>query len=148
MSFMLENLAKPVVFTGSQIPIGVLRTDGRENLITAIEIAGAHIGGRPEVPEVSLYFQNCLFRANRTTKRSSEDLSAFWSYNYPALAARSSQLRGLTFDESITGSIVNTSMPMFRLWRVGNSSKMPLNPIAASETNPDIFLIFATKSQR
>ena len=76
MSFMLENLAKPVVFTGSQIPIGVLRTDGRENLITAIEIAGAHIGGRPEVPEVSLYFQNRLFRANRTTKRSAEALSA------------------------------------------------------------------------
>ena len=83
MSFMLENLAKPVVFTGSQIPIGVLRTDGRENLITAIEIAGAHIGGRPEVPEVSLYFQNRLFRANRTTKRSAEALSAFRSYNYP-----------------------------------------------------------------
>ncbi len=86
MSFMLENLAKPVVFTGSQIPIGVLRTDGRENLITAIEIAGAHIGGRPEVPEVSLYFQNRLFRANRTTKRSAEALSAFRSYNYPPLA--------------------------------------------------------------
>ena len=72
LSFMLENLAKPVVFTGSQIPIGVLRTDGRENLITAIEIAGARIGDRPEVPEVSLYFQNRLFRANRTTKRSAE----------------------------------------------------------------------------
>ena len=86
MSLMLENLAKPVVFTGSQIPIGVLRTDGRENLITAIEIAGAHIGGRPEVPEVSLYFQNRLFRANRTTKRSAEALSAFRSYNYPPLA--------------------------------------------------------------
>ena len=86
LSFMLENLAKPVVFTGSQIPIGVLRTDGRENLITAIEIAGAHIGGRPEVPEVSLYFQNRLFRANRTTKRSAEALSAFRSYNYPPLA--------------------------------------------------------------
>ena len=86
MSFMLENLAKPVVFTGSQIPIGVLRTDGRENLITSIEIAGAHIGGRPEVPEVSLYFQNRLFRANRTTKRSAEALSAFRSYNYPPLA--------------------------------------------------------------
>ena len=85
MSFMLENLAKPVVFTGSQIPIGVLRTDGRENLITAIEIAGAHIGGRPEVPEVSLYFQNRLFRANRTTKRSAEALSAFRSYNLPAI---------------------------------------------------------------
>ena len=64
MSFMLENLAKPVVFTGSQIPIG----------------------GRPEVPEVSLYFQNRLFRANRTTKRSAEALSAFRSYNYPPLA--------------------------------------------------------------
>ena len=86
LSFMLENLAKPVVFTGSQIPIGVLRTDGRENLITAIEIAGARIGDRPEVPEVSLYFQNRLFRANRTTKRSAEALSAFRSYNSPPLA--------------------------------------------------------------
>ena len=86
LSFMLENLAKPVVFTGSQIPIGVLRTDGRENLITAIEIAGAQRDGRPVVPEVSLYFQNRLFRANRTTKRSAEALSAFRSYNYPPLA--------------------------------------------------------------
>lgn len=86
LSFMLENLSKPVVFTGSQIPIGVLRTDGRENLITAIEIAGAQLAGRPEVPEVSLYFQNRLFRANRTTKRSAEALNAFRSYNYPPLA--------------------------------------------------------------
>ena len=89
LSFLLENLAKPVVFTGSQIPIGVLRTDGRENLITAIEIAGAHKAGHPDqplVPEVSLYFQNRLFRANRTTKRSAEALSAFRSNNYPALA--------------------------------------------------------------
>ena len=86
LSFMLENLAKPVVFTGSQIPIGVLRTDGRENLITAIEIAGARRNGRPVVPEVSLYFQNRLFRANRTTKRSAEALNAFRSYNYPPLA--------------------------------------------------------------
>lgn len=86
LSFMLENLEKPVVFTGSQIPIGVLRTDGRENLITAIEIAGARHEGLPVVPEVSLYFQNRLFRANRTTKRSAEALSAFRSYNYPPLA--------------------------------------------------------------
>jgi len=87
LSFMLENLAKPVVFTGSQIPIGVLRTDGRENLITAIEIAAARDGeGAPRVPEVSLYFQNRLFRANRTVKQSAEALSAFRSYNYPALA--------------------------------------------------------------
>jgi len=86
LSFMLENLAKPVVFTGSQIPIGVLRTDGRENLITAIEIAGAQRDGRPVVPEVSLYFQNRLFRANRTSKRSAEALNAFCSDNYPPLA--------------------------------------------------------------
>lgn len=87
LSFMLENLAKPVVFTGSQIPIGVLRTDGRENLITAIEIAGArYAAGCPVVPEVSLYFQNRLFRANRTSKRSAEELDAFRSYNYPPLA--------------------------------------------------------------
>ncbi len=86
MSFMLENLSKPVVFTGSQIPIGVLRTDGRENLITAIEIAGSRIGVRPTVPDVTLYFQNRLFRANRTTKRSAEALSAFRSYNYPPIA--------------------------------------------------------------
>ena len=89
LSFLLENLTKPVIFTGSQIPIGVLRTDGRENLITAIEIAGTRRGGHPEfamVPEVALYFQNRLFRANRTTKRSAEALSAFRSNNYPALA--------------------------------------------------------------
>lgn len=87
LSFLLENLAKPVVFTGSQIPIGVLRTDGRENLITAIEIAAARdAAGRPRVPEVSLYFQNRLFRANRTSKRSAEALNAFCSDNYPPLA--------------------------------------------------------------
>ena len=86
LSFMLETLAKPVVFTGSQIPMGIMRTDGRENLITAIEIASARIGGKPVVPEVSLYFQNRLFRANRTSKVSAEALSAFDSRNYPPLA--------------------------------------------------------------
>ncbi len=86
LSFMLGNLQKPVVFTGSQIPIGVLRTDGRENLITAIEIAGTYHNGVPRVPEVSLYFQNRLFRANRTTKWSAEELDAFRSPNYPPLA--------------------------------------------------------------
>lgn len=86
-SFMLENLSKPVVFTGSQIPIGVMRTDGRENLITAIEIAAArNQEGQAIVPEVSLYFQNRLLRANRTTKYSVEDLNAFRSDNYPPLA--------------------------------------------------------------
>ena len=87
LSFMLENLSKPVIFTGSQIPIGILRTDGRENLITAIEIAGAHNEkGEPLVPEVALYFQNKLMRGNRTTKFSAEALNAFASFNYTALA--------------------------------------------------------------
>ncbi len=87
ISFMLENLAKPVVFTGSQIPIGVLRTDGRENLVTAVEIAAMRdVNGLPTVPEVTIYFQNRLFRANRTTKWSAEQLNAFTSENYPPLA--------------------------------------------------------------
>jgi L-asparaginase len=87
LSFMLHNLNKPVVFTGSQIPIGVLRTDGRENLVTAIEFASAKDAkGRARVPGVSLYFQNRLFRGNRTTKQSAEELSAFASNNYPPLA--------------------------------------------------------------
>jgi L-asparaginase len=81
LSYALEGLGKPVVFTGSQLPIGVLRTDGRENLITAIELAAA--GG---VPEVGLYFQNKLFRGNRTSKFSAEEFGAFHSENYPALA--------------------------------------------------------------
>ena len=87
LSFMLENLAKPVILTGSQIPMGILRTDGRENLITALEIASArNDDGAPAVPEVALYFQNRLFRGNRTMKQSAEELSAFSSYNYPPLA--------------------------------------------------------------
>ena len=87
LSFMLENNTKPVVFTGSQIPMGILRTDGRENLITAIEIAAAKDEqGRARVPEVALYFQNKLFRANRTSKYSAEALSAFVSNNMAPLA--------------------------------------------------------------
>ena len=87
LSFMLENLAKPVVFTGSQIPMGIMRTDGRENLITAIEIAAARDGeGHPRVPEVSLYFQNRLLRANRSSKLSAEALNAFDSRNCEPLA--------------------------------------------------------------
>lgn len=87
LSFMLENLSKPVIFTGSQIPMGILRTDGRENLITAIEIAAAtDEKGRAVVPEVALYFQNRLFRANRTSKLSAEALTAFESRNLAPLA--------------------------------------------------------------
>lgn len=86
LSFMLENLSKPVVFTGSQLPIGLLRTDGRENLITAIEIAAATENGMPAVPEVCIYFDNKLTRGNRTTKMSAEHFDAFDSPNYHPLA--------------------------------------------------------------
>jgi L-asparaginase len=86
LSFMLENLQKPVILTGSQLPIGTLRTDGKENLITAIEIAASQKDGQPMVPEVALYFENRLYRGNRTTKTSSEHFNAFSSPNYPELA--------------------------------------------------------------
>lgn len=86
LSFMLENLAKPVIFTGAQLPIGALRTDGKENLITSIVIAGAKEYGKPVVPEVCIYFENKLSRGNRTTKVSAEDFNAFESANYPYLA--------------------------------------------------------------
>ena len=87
LSFMLQNLSKPVVFTGSQLPVGVLRSDAKENLLTAIEIAAAKDEeGNAIVPEVTIYFEDRLFRANRTTKRNAEHFSAFNSYNYPALA--------------------------------------------------------------
>jgi L-asparaginase len=86
LSFMLENLAKPVILTGSQLPIGVIRTDGKENLITAIEIAAAKEKGKPVVPEVAIYFEYELYRGNRTHKFNSEHFDAFQSPNYPILA--------------------------------------------------------------
>ncbi len=87
LSFMLENLEKPVVFTGSQLPIGMLRTDGKENLISSIEIAAAKNElGEAMVPEVSIYFESQLYRGNRTTKIIAENFRAFRSANYPSLA--------------------------------------------------------------
>ena len=85
ISFMLENLSKPVIFTGSQLPIGDLRTDAKENLITAIQIASTREKGSSKVKEVCLYFEYKLYRANRTTKVSSEQFAAFSSPNYPIL---------------------------------------------------------------
>ena len=86
LSYMLENLTKPVIFTGSQLPIGQLRTDGKENLITAVEIAAAKDAeGRALVPEVGIYFGGHLLRGNRTTKQSAEEFNAFESFNYPHL---------------------------------------------------------------
>ena len=87
LSFMLENLGKPVIVTGSQLPIGKLRTDGKENLLTSIEIAAArNAQGEPMVPEVCIFFQSALMRGNRTTKINAEGFNAFRSYNFPPLA--------------------------------------------------------------
>jgi len=93
LSFMLQNLSKPVIFTGAQLPIGVLRTDGKENLITSIEIAAAKENGVAIVPEVCIYFENKLMRGNRTTKYSSEHFNAFASPNNPPLAIAGLQIR-------------------------------------------------------
>ena len=86
LSFMFQHLNKPIIFTGSQLPIGMVRTDGKENLITAIEIAATKKEGEPVVQEVAIYFEYQLYRANRTTKISSEHFEAFKSYNFPPLA--------------------------------------------------------------
>lgn len=94
LSFMLENLEKPVIFTGSQLPIGILRTDGKENLIDSLELAAAcDAQGHPCVSEVCIYFENELFRGNRTTKHSAETFSAFRSPNYPPLAQVGTHIR-------------------------------------------------------
>lgn len=86
LSYMFENLDKPIIFTGSQLPIGQIRTDGKENLITAVEIAAAKKDELSIVPEVCIYFDFKLYRGNRTLKRDAELFSAFRSVNYPELA--------------------------------------------------------------
>ena len=86
LSFMLEDLAKPVIFTGSQLPIGDLRTDAKENLITAIQVASLQENKKPAIQEVCLYFEYKLYRGNRTTKISAEHFNAFTSPNFPELA--------------------------------------------------------------
>jgi L-asparaginase len=87
LSFLLENLAKPVIFTGSQLPIGLPRTDARENLITALQIAALQTPtGKPLINEVCIYFEDKLYRGNRTHKFNSENFDAFLSLNYPILA--------------------------------------------------------------
>lgn len=85
ISFMFENLSKPVIFTGSQLPIGDLRTDAKENLITSIEVAASQENGEPIISEVCLYFEYKLYRANRTTKINAEHFEAFTSPNFPPL---------------------------------------------------------------
>ena len=99
LSFMLQGLKKPVILTGSQLPIGQIRTDGKENLITAIEIAGLKGKNKqPVLQEVALYFEFCLLRGNRTEKVNAENFEAFKSYNYPLLAEAGVHI---LFDENL-----------------------------------------------
>lgn len=87
LSFMLDNLSKPVILTGSQLPMGLLRSDAKENLLTAIEIAAEQDEeGNSIVPEVCIFFESMLYRGNRTTKKNAEHFAAFNSYNYEPLA--------------------------------------------------------------
>lgn len=104
VSFMLENLTKPVIFTGSQLPIGDLRTDAKENLITSIEIAASREDHKPIITEVCLYFEYKLYRANRTTKISAEHFKAFASMNHPALAESGVHLK---FNKSLLLKPIN-----------------------------------------
>ena len=99
LSFMFENLEKPIVFTGSQLPIGDLRTDAKENLITAIQIAALQKNGKAVIQEVCLYFEYKLYRANRTTKINAEQFQAFASLNYPPLAESGVHLK--VFEENL-----------------------------------------------
>ena len=93
LSFLLENLAKPVILTGSQLPLGTIRTDGKENLLTAIEIAAAKENGTPVVAEVAVYFEYSLYRGNRTVKVHAERFEAFRSLNWPVLAEAGTHIR-------------------------------------------------------
>lgn len=93
LSFLLENLGKPVILTGSQLPLGTIRTDGKENLLTAIEIAAAKEDGKPPVAEVAIYFEYSLYRGNRTVKVHAERFEAFRSPNWPVLAEAGVHLR-------------------------------------------------------
>ena len=115
LSFMLENLSKPVILTGSQLPIGQLRTDGKENLITSIEIAAARReDGTAMVPEVGIYFSGHLMRGNRTTKQSADEFNAFESFNFPHLADAGVQIT--YHDELIHRPAPNTIMhPQLKL---------------------------------
>jgi L-asparaginase len=124
LSFMLENLTKPVIFTGSQLPIGDLRTDAKENLITSIQMASLQENGKPVVREVGLYFEYKLYRGNRTTKINAEHFEAFDSLNYPHLAE----------------SGVHLNVNKDALWRSNSNKELVVR--TAMDTNVGILKLF------
>ena len=120
LSFMLENIGKPVILTGSQLPIGTLRTDGKENLITAIEMAAAkRADGSPMVPEVCIYFKEKLLRGNRTTKINAEQFNAFRSF----AIARSRQ----SGHRRRAGAAAGCQRPSCALWRQRGGTRRELS---------------------
>ncbi len=125
LSFMLQNLDKPVIFTGSQLPIGDLRTDAKENLITSIQIAALAKDGIPVIREVGLYFEYKLYRANRTTKINAEHFEAFASLNYPPLVE--------------SGVHLKVDYPNLR---TGTDLKTPLKANKRMDTNVAILKLF------
>lgn len=124
LSFMLENLTKPVIFTGSQLPIGDLRTDAKENLITSIQIAALQENNQAVIQEVCLYFEYKLYRANRTTKINAEHFQAFTSINFPALAEsgvhlkinRNSLRKNLKHNKFTVHKTMDTNVAIFKLF--------------------------------
>lgn len=119
LSFLLENLAKPVILTGSQLPIGEIRTDAKENLITAIEIAASQKNGKAAVPEVCIYFDYKLMRGNRSTKIHASKFEAFASPNYPALVEAGVHLR---FEEDAILPVSGAAFKAHQHWDTAVSS--------------------------
>ncbi len=134
LSFMLQGIRKPVILTGSQLPIGQIRTDGKENLITSIEIAGLKgSDGMPVLQEVALYFEFCLMRGNRTEKVNAENFEAFKSYNYPLLAEAGVHI---LFSENLLWRTKFTDVQLFtdfepRIGLISIFPGMPVEPLAA-----------------
>ena len=126
LSFMLENLDKPVILTGSQLPIGKIRTDGKENLITALEIAvDKDEQGRAFVPEVCIFFQNILMRGNRTTKINAENFKAFNSFNFPILAEAGTTIR---YQHELILKPSRITKPKFHYWLDSNVTILKIFP--------------------
>lgn len=132
LSFMLENLCKPVIITGSQLPIGEVRTDGEENLITALQVAAAtDKNGEPMVREVAILFENYLWRGNRSTKMSADNFNAFKSYNYPELAEIG---LGISFREEALYRVPSKRPLKVRYRMDPNVMFLELNPGMTPET--------------
>lgn len=112
LSFMFDGLKKPIIITGSQLPIGIIRTDGKENLITSIEIAAAKVDNEPIVQEVAIYFEYHLYRGNRSTKYSATNFEAIQSPNYNELATAGVEIeynQAKLFRDSKTHVSLNTA---------------------------------------